>query len=376
MRGRCQLTSCATALLMTVAVGSGAVWAAPPSVVLPDGGIQFPDGTLLESAATIDPPDTMTVVVDCGIGETIADALETPARELTVEVNGVCNENVLIRRSDVTLTGSDKTIDKIHGVTTGAEIEPPVVWILDAVNVGLEHLTIESGARNGIIAQASRVDLTDCSIENNSRWGLIGANASEIGAIDVTLSGNPTGAVAATTGTRIILENAELTGNATGSYRYSVLASAASYVYLYDSTITSDRAIQVFMSGFVFGQDTSITAADVALFSAEQGDINWFGFAGTPSISGAIQADWKALIWMENVNQTDAGSGEGNYLSRDSTAYFVDVTLQDFALNTFSNGTVEGLSSLGDITCGAASDLYCDGTTVTSSTCSMCPVPP
>jgi hypothetical protein len=81
------------------------------------------------------------------VQQTTNEALQTPADELTLQINGVCNENVVIRRDGVFLEGSDKATDGIHGVATGADIEPPVIRILGAVNVQLENLSIANGPR-------------------------------------------------------------------------------------------------------------------------------------------------------------------------------------------------------------------------------------
>jgi hypothetical protein len=53
------------------------------------------------------------------VQQTTNEALQTPADELTLQINGVCNENVVIRRDGVFLEGSDKATDGIHGVATG-----------------------------------------------------------------------------------------------------------------------------------------------------------------------------------------------------------------------------------------------------------------
>src|SRR5260370_6079140 len=46
---------------------------------------------------------TATLVVDCGVGGTIASALAQPAHALVITVQGQCSANVMIGRDNVTL---------------------------------------------------------------------------------------------------------------------------------------------------------------------------------------------------------------------------------------------------------------------------------
>jgi len=63
-------------------------------------------------------PDSVEVLVDCDNGDSINDALQTPAVHLTVRIKGFCVENVLISHlSSITLVGDsgDRTQDGIEG---------------------------------------------------------------------------------------------------------------------------------------------------------------------------------------------------------------------------------------------------------------------
>lgn len=347
--------------------------AGPPILMLEDGGIQFPDGTVLESAAALDPPETVTVAVDCGIGDSIGDALETPADALTIQITGICNENVVIERSNVTLVGSDKTTDGIHGVATGAQFEPPVVRVLRSSDVQLENLTIANGPRHGVVTEYSKVAMDHCDVTGNSGWGLLFLQASRNHLTDVTVSSNGSGGMFGARGSTINFDVGEISGN--GTDRWAVAMSEAGYAYFTDSTLSGDKGVEVFMSGFAYLEDTSVTATGAALSSFEQGDINVFGRDATVQISGAIQADWKAFIWTFNVNQADATVG--NKLSRDSTLTLQNSTVKGLELEIFSNGDALD-SDVGDVTCDSGADLYCHGasSTVSSSTCGLCAVTP
>jgi hypothetical protein len=360
-------------LSLMVVLIPGVLVAGPPILMLEDGGIQFPDGTILESAAAIDPPETVTVAVDCTSGDTVGDALETPAEALTIQISGFCNENVVIERSYVTLAGGDKALDGIHGVATGGAFEPPVVRILRSSYVTLENLTIGDGPRQGVHADYSRVNINHCDITGNANLGLVATETSRIHTYDLTVSGNSGGGVYLGRGSTLAFDTGEISGNGTG--KQAVLSTGASWGYFTDSTISGDKGVEVFMSGFAYLEDTSVTATGVAISAFEQGDINVYGRDGAVQISGAIQADWKAFIWAFNLNQTDATVG--NKLSRDSTLKLDSSTILGLALEIFANGDALD-SDVGDVTCDSGADLYCHGatSTVNSSTCSLCAATP
>lgn len=72
---------------------------------------------------------TKTVTVDCSKGQSINAALDDKSEELVVEVEGFCHEKVVIRRSGVTLRGSDPALDGIVGPAAGPAGEPLIsVW--------------------------------------------------------------------------------------------------------------------------------------------------------------------------------------------------------------------------------------------------------
>ena len=158
----------AVLLMLAVVLMPFELGADPPSIVLRDGGIEFPDGTVQATSATVDPPATLTVNVDCASGDSINGALATPAGKLTVKVTGICSENVAITRDDVVLAGSNAAADGIHGVATGAGVEPPVVLIENAANVGLEDLAIALGPHDGIDIRNGRVELANCVVDSNA----------------------------------------------------------------------------------------------------------------------------------------------------------------------------------------------------------------
>jgi hypothetical protein len=95
-----------------------------PSIVMKDGGIEFPDGTVQETSAG---PRTLTVAVNCSAAESINEALERKAEELIVEITGSCHEDVVIERNNVTLRGVTPGVTVVAASSTAIFLER-AIW--------------------------------------------------------------------------------------------------------------------------------------------------------------------------------------------------------------------------------------------------------
>ena len=56
------------------------------------------------------------MVVNCANGDSLQAAIDRESGPVTIEVRGICAENVLIARKQVTLHGLDPALDGIQGV--------------------------------------------------------------------------------------------------------------------------------------------------------------------------------------------------------------------------------------------------------------------
>ncbi|HSD51422.1 MAG TPA: hypothetical protein VLG48_08440, partial [Candidatus Methylomirabilis sp.] len=114
-------------------------------------GVMLPLGMLLTIGPfTANADDKVkTVEVDCTKGKTIAKALErgNEDKPLVVVVQGICSENVVIDRDDVTLQGNSSG----DGVT-GLDPTKDTILIDGARRVVLERLTV-TGGKNGIVGR-------------------------------------------------------------------------------------------------------------------------------------------------------------------------------------------------------------------------------
>lgn len=152
------------------------------------------------------------VIVRCGKGKTIADALGEHYGPLTIQVVGTCHENVVVQRSDVTLVAgapgaaiqaADATLDTL---TVAADR-----FVLDGLNV--------SGGRNGIVvAGASQAQLRNCTARGAGS-GIVGGIGIQFslgasGGVDRCVSsGNPADGIFLD-GSVVTITNSTLQGNA------------------------------------------------------------------------------------------------------------------------------------------------------------------
>ena len=120
-----------------------------------------------------------TVVVDCTEGRTIAHALERGDEDkpLVVIVRGMCHENVVIDRDDVTLQG-----DTSGGGVTGLDPTKDTILIEGARRVGIENLTVSGGGNGIAFIQGSSGTVDNCIVQNTGGHGvrIEGASATVI----------------------------------------------------------------------------------------------------------------------------------------------------------------------------------------------------
>lgn len=135
--------------------------------------VSFP---ILAKAATATNSPGKTVVVDCSKHHSINDALQDSAPQLVIEVVGVCAENVVITRDNVTLRGSGAgaTID---GATLPAPRLPGIA-VTGATNVGLENLTIRNMSRGVSAEYGAAVRIDGLHVEDNSHGIIAISNSS------------------------------------------------------------------------------------------------------------------------------------------------------------------------------------------------------
>jgi len=128
------------------------------------------------------------VQVDCDKGGRIMQALNNPAEELVIEISGMCEEEVIVNRSNVTFRGTDPLIDGIR--------PKPGQLLNNALNLfGVHRVNIENlrltGANVGLgMNNSFAVDIINCRIEGNDSVGVILGSASGANDLVDTLVSN------------------------------------------------------------------------------------------------------------------------------------------------------------------------------------------
>ncbi|MGZ8779690.1 MAG: right-handed parallel beta-helix repeat-containing protein [Thermoanaerobaculia bacterium] len=118
-------------------------------------------------------PGSKTITVDCTKGQSVNEALADRTPSLTITLSGVCTEDVLITRDDVTIEGTGAIV----GAAGGA---PDAVTIRGASRVTLRGLTIQSNEGRGVRSEGSQVTLESMHLDGSFRDGLLAVSGSEI----------------------------------------------------------------------------------------------------------------------------------------------------------------------------------------------------
>lgn len=328
---------------------------------------------LMLPSAALAKPKPATSSVDCtdpdpSKHDHIADALEVVGDPLTIEIRGICHEDVLIERDNVTLIGSDPTVDGIQAVDT-ENIRGSAVYVRNARFVRLENLHLSGGVWSGVRVMASDtvVEVVSCVLEDNGVQGL-GAIYSVVVIEDSIVRDNPRG-VTAFGGqlfcTRCSIESAS---------SFGLLAFGGADSHLTDSTVDA-ATYGVFIIGASPAtiNGSEITSPSFALVATDGGNIDVLD----STFSGSVLAQRKSLLTLTDSEQT-ANPVSFNSLELDSTLQMDgDSTLVGPTfLNRFATTVITDTSTLdGDLHCASGSDAYCDDplTQVTGvSSCGLC----
>lgn len=173
-----------------------------------------------------------TVDVDCGAGDSLADALERHGGGTTFRVRGTCAERVTVARDGVTIDGGGDAV-----LDAADDPEGPVVHVVGARDVAVRGVTVQNGhigvlaeklstltldgveargnATHGVEIIQSHAIATGLRSHGNGRVGLIVNRSSEVRLVDGTLEDNGisglvafSSAIARLEGTNVVRGNA------------------------------------------------------------------------------------------------------------------------------------------------------------------------
>ncbi|MGH9363543.1 MAG: right-handed parallel beta-helix repeat-containing protein, partial [Thermoanaerobaculia bacterium] len=302
----------------------------------------------------------------------IQAALEDKADPLVVEVQGKCQEAVVVRRSGVTIRGTNPATDGLTG-PTGSDVLLQVadsgfrnpIAIQGQLSVNLENLAIENNDGGGFLAYNSIVSLTNVWITGHAGMGARFSGGSFALLLDCRLENNSQQGISVARASRIVCTNCEIHGN-TGA---AGAVDAAGELFLDASNVSGPQGFRSLSGGLIEGFDTDVVAtAGPALRAFQESVVNW----QTGTLDGRIVADAKSQLNLVDVTQP-AGAGT-NFVLADSTLTVANSSLaRPLNLQTFGNGVITD-STVGTLACATGADLACQGTVVkTSSSCSLCP---
>ena len=331
-----------------------------------------------------------TVTVDCNKGESINQALtKSPhVRNLTVEISGLCHENVVVTRDHVTLHGTDPAHDGIQA-DLSAEITDVALWVRQAQLVTVENLKL-TGGFSGLLVTNVTLDslrLINCRLESNGAYGAQLQNALVV-AQDSTLSTNGNINAGVFGGSRFqctgcTLADPQGTG-ALGTIRANAFAFTANRVLLTNCTLTN---------GGITSDDSLILLTDSSISGFGSGAQTIFAFGSSSVALTRVQVTG-SMVFNQGANAQLLGVTQTSSLinQMDDSAYVrigdaspavggppsIPSMVKGFTLRNFSKATLLQTSQItGNLNCIQGADAFCSTPTNVSGTsnCSLCPKP-
>ena len=330
-------------------------------------------GCLALGAAAGQAKSTKTVFVDCAKGESIAQALEEKAEELIVEIRGICEEEVQVRRSNVTLRGADPELD---GIRPGAD-EPldPALNLFGVHLVVTENLQISEGRVGLGLNSSFGIDIVNCRIRDNDTVGFIlGTASGSVDLIDSEVTGNGGTGIWVANGSALRCFNCRVEDN--GAFRRGIQVTNGSELTLTDSLVEAFRAVDLAGgSRLTGGAVTTITGLPWVLRTQGTVSVQLSGAA----LDGRLdlrEGSTVELFGVTLANPAPAGwlTGGSTLILKGGSALGGDLDLSELSQAVFQSGS--GLA--GNLTCSLGADAFCEDPVASIggvSDCARCPNP-
>jgi len=315
-------------------------------------------------------PATATVAVNCNLGERITDALVVPAVALTIEISGICEEDVHVLRSNVTLRGTDPSMDGIRPALD--DVLNQALNLFGVNTILIENLKI-TGGRMGIgINYSFGVTLRNCLIEENDFAGVIAGTASgSIVLEDTVIRNNGTRGIWVTNGSNLICRRCTIENHST-----AIKLSNSSKMFFIGSTaqnafrgvdVSGGSHFATFAPKSAIDGNRAIQLNDHASARIQAGD----------TLNGEIRISGHSVAILRNSTQSNASLfnyvDSGSSLAARGTSLEGDIFVSEFADVTLHFGSTIS----GGLYCRLGADAACDdplGATGYSD-CGQCPNP-
>lgn len=344
------------------------------------------------------PPKVLveTISVDCNSGDLIMDALASDAVELTIEISGLCFEDVVIERHRLTLIGTDPAIDGIR-----AALDEPAsssaVEIRGANRITIQNLSLGEADFGLAINYSFGIELID-SVVDNTRFGVLVGSASGSNTIRNTQIVNSVTrgfiGVFVTNGSAIRCTECTIE-----NFSLGVGVRESSSIDLENSEISQTRRAADISTGSSMattcpGNSTGLSCLGNTLEgetisgnSSSRGGIRVSDSSsanlttGLDIINGRIEVLRNSVVSLTGSSQLSAlltnTLNGGSTLTADSTTSLVG----NYELSEFSNATLSGGATLGGtLECSSGADAFCsDPANINSgsgsASCGQCILP-
>lgn len=259
-------------------------------------------------AAGVQAKDTpKSIQVDCGKGESLNAALADGAATLVVEFSGVCAEDVVIGRGNVTLRGIAAGA-KIAGAPSPA-VAGPAIAIRGVTNVTLKDFAVQDDARRGVdVRFATAITLDGIVSDGNFSDGLLVSQGSSAFIRNSSFDDNGGDGIG-------VWQNSSATFEGTitlnGNNRVGLLLSGSS-----EGSVS-------FFGGQVTANDNTVCGVSLQLGSA-----TLFAAANPTTVSASGNGDCGASLFEE--------SSWAGPLTVQNSPVGVDVTASTFESNALS----------------------------------------
>jgi hypothetical protein len=320
-----------------------------------------------QAAASTTP--AKTVFVNCAKRGSISAALARNTGPLVIEVRGICQENVRIERSDVTLHGLDPANDGIRGVATDP-LPPAAIEVNHASRIRLENISVTDSPTRGILARWSEMAMLNCRVERNALRGASIAFSSYMTGTEVVASqngwsGNGSG-IGSSEGSVVECLGCQLIDNF-----MAARSSYGGFITLWDSVVSGGRGITAAGGGAYVDLDCSAQETSYPCSLNVTGTAVSAGNWGSAALVDVGPFTGRVLAMSGNVVLAGAQQVSTdtqfapNFLSESSTlsvwALSTASQLRDTLLNNFSHATLSDRTSLvGELTCYGGADVWSD----------------
>ena len=336
-----------------------------------------------------------TATVDCAKGDSLQAAIDQHPGDVTLEVRGLCNENVRVSQRKLTLHGLDPATDGIRGVAA----DPPVnaaleVWYSELVRI--ENLSISHPAGIGLGLWFSGVEAHNCRMVANARAGIHVSLSSFLDGTELILSNNGRAGLNVQRNSSAFCLGCRLENNTT----WAAVSNSGSLLSVLDGVITGGRGLQSLTGSYAdidcVTEDSpypcSLNVSRTAAFAI--GDATAALYGAGP-FAGQLFANDRGEIYLYGAQQTSTGVGPAGNPLPNIVEYFSTLIAEPYfdatdtahqsqlagstQLNTFSRALLlDGTVVNGTLSCASAGDAWADaGVTVSGSPISGCDhVPP